>query len=131
MLRRNWEDFTGFCPTHEISGRTSRRQAYAAIQELQAQAQNGSAQKDGSAEKHSGGRPRDLQALEMTKDTICEMRDELKSLGKITYSAIAVKLQLKKAGVSAKGVEQRLKRGGYTGEREDIVLAVLKERGKG
>lgn len=44
-LRRSWDDFTGYCAKHEIPGGISRRQVYAAIQELQAQAQNGNGQK--------------------------------------------------------------------------------------
>lgn len=44
VLRRNWNDATGFCPKHEISGRLSRRDAYAAIQALQASALSGNGQ---------------------------------------------------------------------------------------
>jgi hypothetical protein len=45
VLRREWKTATGYCPNHEISGRVDRANAYAIIQQLLSQAQNGNGQK--------------------------------------------------------------------------------------
>lgn len=96
VLRREWNNATGYCPSHEISGRVSRREAYAIIEGLKAQAQNGKGQKNGGGEKNEttinpgsskkAGRPR-----KFTDEQAFNAIDELGQ--RVSVSALARTLE--------------------------------------
>lgn len=89
-------------------------------------------QKNGSAIKMLRGPRKKLSAVERTKDVLCKLWKQSRLVGEITYEAIAAELQrsgIPEDDIGAKAVEKRFSRNGYTGKREDVVLAVLKEKG--
>jgi len=113
------DNFSGYCPTH------SRVEIAAA------------SMKYGSAlatfEQGAAKQQKPKRKLDDVKNEICALwLQENKQLGAVTYEEVARRLQRsgkESKDIGAKAVAQRLNRAGYEGQRADVVLRVLKEKG--
>jgi DNA-directed RNA polymerase subunit RPC12/RpoP len=113
------DTFSGYCPTHSTVEIATLLMRYGAA--LAAVEQN--AAKPAKAQRK----------LDEVKDEICALwLAEGKRFGAVTYEEIARRLQ--RSGkeskyIGPKAVAKRFNRAGYTGERADVVLRVLREKG--
>ncbi len=90
VVRREWDKATGYCPEHNIFSGKARREEIVAFQNearealtaLQAQAQNGNGQKNGSVEKRRPGRQRGAEGKK--KITEERIREAFTTLGRST-----------------------------------------------